>query len=676
MSDKEKSQFHKAEIAVQEKLGVADMVAQYSAGFVRSEMPDQHREFFTHLPMMIIGTADHKGYPWAMPLFGKPGFIQSPNAKTLDIDTQPELIQTLNLDFNVGQKIGGVGIELHTRRRNRMNGMIKKITNNGFSISVEQSFGNCPQYIQKRELKPIDTVQKKIDTQKLALTNSISTSSIQLIHAADTFFIASRTKTFSDDERCGIDASHRGGKPGFVKIEGDTLTFPDFSGNRFFNTLGNIKSDSRVGLFFPDFTTGNAVFLSGDAEIIWDENAAIEFDGAERLITIKIRNSIYIEAFLPMTGELEEMSPSLTNTGTWHPKQTLNSGYSRFQIIQKIKESQDITSLHLQPADNNAVSNYQAGQFLPIAISSNHNQNAQETLIRRSYTLSRAPKNDAYRISVKREEQGVVSRALHDTLNVGDTVYAAKPTGQFTLKHNDHAIVFLSGGVGITPMIAMLQGLIDDVKNGEKARDVWFIHGTQSSATHAFSSELKKLTNTYPWLRVHTVYSRPLKTDSVDEHYNSQGRIDIHLLKQILPFNNYDFYLCGSEPFMRSLYAGLIDTGVTKKNIFYEFFGEGSIEDNAQNHIPVAKTADVHFTKSNITATWIPENGTLLEFAEQHGLKPMYSCRSGSCGACSCTIESGEVSYQKKPSFNPESGQILMCSARPAENTTTLMLNL
>jgi len=311
------SQFHSAEVAVQERLGIAELVAQYSKGFIRTAMTEQHREFYSELPFVVLGVTDHKGYPWPIPLFGQAGFIQSPNEITLHFTGLPSLIKILDIEFITGQKIGLLGIQLSTRRRNRVNGVIQTVNNKNFSIQVEQSFGNCPKYIQKRELTWAVYSKLLSRSSDEKLTAVIATNAIALIEGADTFFIASRTKYFDKDKRSGIDASHRGGKPGFVKVENNQLKFPDFRGNGFFNTLGNIESDNRVGLFFPDFTTGNAVFVAGKARVLWDKEAREGFNGAERIVEIKIEQSVYLLAFMAMTAELKEFSPVLQGTSTW-----------------------------------------------------------------------------------------------------------------------------------------------------------------------------------------------------------------------------------------------------------------------------------------------------------------------------------------------------------------------
>lgn len=669
------SPFHADEIAVQRRAGVADSVARYSEGFIRSAMPEQHRDFFTSQTMVIAGLCDQSGTPWAMPLFGKPGFIRSPNAEKLDIGITPELCSLLNLEFKTHAKIGLLGIELQTRRRNRVNGVIADIKPHYFSIAVEQSFGNCPQYIQKRKLRCQSQRQRRECFDDLNISSQLEAASKALIAKADTFFIASRTETFDNDPRTGIDTSHRGGKPGFVKIDGNTLKFPDFSGNRFFNTLGNIVSDGRVGLFFPDFSSGATVFLSGTARIIWEDEALAQIAGAERIIAVDVSRSVYIEHFLKMTGELEEYSPVLKNTGTWHKRAaTLQTEdpYHAFKITAKIAESRDITSFYLRPLDASLAMSYDAGQYLPLRLIDPKTASP----IFRNYTISQAPRGGVYRISVKREAQGLASRLLHDHYTEGDTLSVGVPAGNFTLANNNRAVVFMSGGVGITPMFAMLEHIIENNKRTTAPRKVWFFHGTQNRATHAFAEQVKLLAQQKPWLQSHTVYSRPSASDKAGVDFDSEGHIDINLLKRILPVDDYDFYLCGSESFMGSIYSGLKSSGVKPGNIFYEFFGEGSLESTAVMLDKVADRAELVFSKSGITASWFPEHGSLLSFAETLGLKPAYSCRTGNCGACRCGISSGEVVYGNKTGFTPDSGHVLLCCARPAKGSGKLIINL
>jgi len=384
---------------------------------------------------------------------------------------------------------------------------------------------------------------------------------------------------------------------------------------------------------------------------------------------------------MPMTGELIELSPVLDDTGKWSelPRKKLVA-YQRFTLTHKQKESDTITSFYLSSGSKKLSSRYLPGQFLPIRL----NILGKDKPVQRSYTLScAAVTNNSYRISVKREEQGLVSKFLHDQAKIGDEIYVGEPAGQFIVQKNNHAIVFISAGVGITPMMSMLEGVIDDVKKGLAPRPIWFIHGTQNSETQAFSEQLNALAHKYSWLNVHTVFSQPLGVDKLARTHHSEGRISIDLLKALLPFDQYDFYLCGPEGFMRAIYAGLADIGVDKNNILYEFFGEGSIEEAErveeidELNVPVADTAMVTFAKTNVSSEWTPDKGSLLEFAEEKGMAPPYGCRLGNCGACACQLISGDVSYDKKISRDVlQEGEVLICCAKPAKDGAEVIINI
>ena len=678
----DKSQFHSSELEVQKRLGVEKLVAQYSEGFIRKAMPQQHRDFFCELPFVIFGLVDKQGYPWVIPLFNDTHeekskvFISSPNDITLKFEALPKLENLLELDFKPEQKVGMLGIQLESRRRNRMNGLIGEINGHSFTVNVEQSFGNCPKYIQTRELTWQNNIIAHEGYADVNIVNDIDQASKSLIEKSDTFFIASRTNTFSEDTRTGIDVSHRGGKPGFVKVDENTVYFPDFSGNQFFNTLGNIESDSRVGILFLDFSTGDSVFIVGKATVLWDSTERDKFDGAERIVKIFAEKIVYIPQFTTLRGELVEFSPALDSTGTWTaPAQSESSEYHPLEIIRKQNESDTITSFYLAPIESNnqLIKDYIPGQHLPIQISIPGDPHPTH----RVYTLSRSPVSGSYRISVKREEDGIVSNALHDSFGVGDTLNVGSPSGKFILRKNDGAVVLISGGVGITPMIAILEGIINDVNNGAQPRPVWFIHGTKNTKTLAFKRYLRQLEREHSWLNTHIVYSRPQRPDSIGHDYHSQGHISIELLKQILPFDKYDFYLCGSEKFMREIYSGLQKTGVKKSSIFYEFFGKGSIEPiNLDALKKPANRARIHFSKSGILSEWSEEEGNILDFAEKKGMSPMYGCRTGNCGACACKITSGEVTYATPTNFVPEEDEILICCAVPADGSSEVVIDI
>lgn len=310
------SPFHQSEIDIQRRLGLDEKVARTTKGFIRPYMPEQHQDFFSQLTFVVVTLIDDNGSPWVVPLFGSSGFIQAADSRTLEIHATSALFEHLDATPSIGAKIGLLGIQLETRRRNRVNGVIQNVTDQCIVLTVEQSFGNCPQYIQQRQAQNTKNQTNPIEVE-LAWESSLSQESMQLIQSADTFFIGSRSKIIDDDPRNGLDASHRGGLPGFIKVEKSALLFPDFSGNRFFNTLGNIESDGRVGLWVSNFESGHAVLISGEAKILWNDKRVEQLEGAERIVQVNVERSCYVKQMLPVEWELVAISPSLKRTGIW-----------------------------------------------------------------------------------------------------------------------------------------------------------------------------------------------------------------------------------------------------------------------------------------------------------------------------------------------------------------------
>lgn len=313
--------FHDSEIAVQESVGVAELVAEFGQAMIMSEIPEAFSHFLNQLPWVIAGAIDEDGNPWAVPIFAVKGFIQTLNNTSLRVNGIPILTSQLRLNLNPKQKIAILGIDLLTRRRIRLNGRVKSNGQNGFVLGIEQCYGNCPKYIQKRKLQWGESKVAERDADNIKISSNLSAVVKALIEKSDTFFIASRSKEFNDVANTGMDISHRGGKLGFVKVEENMIYFPDFSGNRLFNTLGNIVSDGRVGLFFPNFISSEAVFIAGKAEILCDipgeDKSLPEFAGAERMIKVTTVQTVYLRHGLEMTAELVENSPVLEATGTW-----------------------------------------------------------------------------------------------------------------------------------------------------------------------------------------------------------------------------------------------------------------------------------------------------------------------------------------------------------------------
>ena len=292
-----------------------EQAAQALAGYrmgrapIRPLLPEQHREFFGLLPYLFIATPDAQGWPMASVLTGAPGFIASPDPMTLRIDALPREGDPAAPGFAAGSDIGLLGIDLSTRRRNRANGRIVT-RGEGLTVHIAQSFGNCPQYIQTRKVVGRDRKAGPVET--LA---GLDEAARDLIESADTFFVASRGRAALGAEG-GFDMSHRGGRPGFVGAHGDTLVIPDFRGNRFFNTLGNLLGDPRAGLLFVNFGTGDVLQLQGTVAIDWHPGE-IGPAGTERLWRVRIARAWRTRSAFPYLTIFGDYAPTTLLTGIW-----------------------------------------------------------------------------------------------------------------------------------------------------------------------------------------------------------------------------------------------------------------------------------------------------------------------------------------------------------------------
>ncbi len=781
-----KSPFHRGEKLIQSRLGIQGKMEALGSRVIRDFLPDQHQEFFARLPLLMVGTVDACGRPWASVLAGEPGFIRAIDPTTLEVTARPIYGDPLGKALIDGADIGVLGLELETRRRNRANGKIARASEKAFEIRVVQSFGNCPKYIQARQYNITDDImnigEKRVVNRGAALTRDQAA----LVARSDTLFIASQFSEDGDDWSHGVDVSHRGGRPGFVIVAHESLLlFPDYAGNCMFNTLGNIEVDPRCGLLFIDFDTGDCLQLTGEAAILWEPEHACRFPGAERVVSFQLEEVVHIETALPLTWQFQDYSPVFDEFETMdadtpvsepHAPMTLKSvnvsmprdvehegktvttgifktpvddkimlrrlnleadgqadlwghggafravytypfenyaywerelrrndftigqfgenftvegmlddeicigdvfriggalvevsqpripcyklaikmgsegfqnrflesgrvgfylrvleegevragdaielvrrdprrltvtqvsnllffdkenldatrqalqipalshgwkgsfqerlakadtlaqgrqGFQDFIVDRKVSESEIITSLYLTPEDGVALPQFQPGQFLTFELDIPDH----EKPVIRTYSLSDCPNPEYYRVSIKRElappdhpdlPPGLSSNYFHDRVEVGTRLRVGPPRGKFHLdQDSERAIVLLSGGVGLTPMISMMNEII---QSGSR-RPVWFVHGVRNGREHAMGRHVRRIAEEKNNIRAHIRYSDPDPDDVEGRDYDSPGRIDIALLKQLLPFDDYDFYLCGPPAFMKSLYCGLL----------------------------------------------------------------------------------------------------------------------
>ncbi len=318
---REASPFHAGEQQVQRRIGVRDQIERAGRNMIRDYLPDQHRALFEALPLLVVGSMDDQGRLWASLLAGEPGFVRSPSPHSLRVQAEPLPGDPLIDQLRVGAPLGLLGIQLETRRRDRANGRIATRESGSFSVQVEQSFGNCKQYIQARE-PHFDSTRLVNAAPPLAEGAFLSERARRLLENADTLFIATASPAAArggDGE--GVDVSHRGGRPGFVRVQdrpsATRLTIPDFRGNFMFNTFGNLEVNPHAGIVCTDFESGDVLSLTGSACVIWDSPEVDAFEGADRLLTFQVDSGVYLERALPLRFQGLAVSPDLADTGSW-----------------------------------------------------------------------------------------------------------------------------------------------------------------------------------------------------------------------------------------------------------------------------------------------------------------------------------------------------------------------
>ncbi|MEP1443501.1 MAG: pyridoxamine 5'-phosphate oxidase family protein [Hyphomicrobiales bacterium] len=296
--------FHAGERSLHEKLDISERLHKLGLLMIRDHMPDQHREFFASLSSVHIGALDSTGHPWAITRVGSAGFMASPTDKTLNISSQALAGEPQDLDLSKGAKVSVVGIEFETQRRNRLNATIEEVQGDALSLHVDQSYGNCPKYIQIRTKTQVGEAQSSASENSTSLNQADKAR----ITNADTLLIASRAALLGDDPRAGVDINHRGGMPGFVSVLDDnTIQFPDYKGNNFYNTFGNIVTDNRVGVQFVDFETGTLLNIKGTAELVEDINNG-ELPLMGRGLRIHVETVTRAEGGLPYRYTFEQYS--------------------------------------------------------------------------------------------------------------------------------------------------------------------------------------------------------------------------------------------------------------------------------------------------------------------------------------------------------------------------------
>ncbi len=351
------------------------------------------------------------------------------------------------------------------------------------------------------------------------------------------------------------------------------------------------------------------------------------------------------------------------------------NGIRKFKVSRKFAECADTFSFHLQPHDGKPLPPFKPGQYLTFQLSV---PGASKAVVR-CYSLSDCARPDHYRVTIKRcpppsgtsHPPGVGSSFFCDQVREGDILDVKAPNGHFFLDlEKERPVVLISGGVGVTPMVAMANALFE-AKSG---REVWFFFGARNRTEHMLKQEVEELAAKYKSLRLQVCYSRPTAEDVRGRDYHHEGRVTVELMKQLLPSNNYDFFLCGPGAFMESITDDLRAWGVPDEWVHFEAFGPASVKRAASPAVKASLTQapfmgmEVTFAKSGQKARWDLTYASLLELAEAKGVRIDAGCRAGNCGSCLVAIKSGNVEYLGGHGADAESGSCLACICKPKGN--------
>jgi hypothetical protein len=357
-------------------------------------------------------------------------------------------------------------------------------------------------------------------------------------------------------------------------------------------------------------------------------------------------------------------------------------GFREFRVQRREFENEDksVCSFYLIPIDGRPLPAFRPGQFLTFRLSIEDPATGQNKSVVRCYSLSDHPRPDYYRVSIKRApapadrpeaRPGLSSNFFHDHVQKGTSLIVKAPSGHFHLMEDEQLpIVLVGGGIGITPMLSIVNTLLE----GGGRREIWLYYGVRNGAEQIMKDPLRELARVHDNFHLHVCYSNPHEDEVAGVDYRHNGRVDIPLLRATLKLMRYQFYVCGPKPMMESLIPGLEEWGVDTGDIHYESFGPASL---AKQKKPKTGSKDISarkititFSKTGTSVPWVPDAGSLLAFAEAQGIEVESGCRAGSCGCCQTTLEAGEVEYSQQPDADVEPGRCLLCISTPKGDLT------
>ena len=364
------------------------------------------------------------------------------------------------------------------------------------------------------------------------------------------------------------------------------------------------------------------------------------------------------------SGSAVTGNPGLTPAAGPPPAWT---GFRPLRVSRKDRESASVTSLVLEPPDGQPLAAALPGQFIVLRLTPTPDAPA----LLRSYSLSGEPRDDRYRLSIKRETHGAAGAYVETQVRIGDALEASAPRGSFTLRRGDGPVVLLSAGVGATPVLAMLHALAAEASS----REVWWIYGARHGGEHPFAAETRSLLKALPRGHSHIRYSSPRPGDRLAVDFDAPGCLDMHAIDELGVPRDADFYLCGPSAFMNDLAVELGNWGAAAKRIHTEIFGSTpprtpgiAAAPRRPPHQPAGSAGVgplVSFARSGLNVRWAPALQSLLELAEACDVPVRWACRTGVCHTCETGLIIGAVGYQPEPVDPPADGNALICCCRP-----------
>ena len=654
--------FHQGELDVQ-AMANESAIALRNGQVVSSNILPGAIPFIAQQNMLVISSVDEAGLPWSSVLFGTPGFMQASNSESLLLDASKMLINEhdpLWKNISNNPQVGVLAIELSTRRRFRVNGRIqntstgeqgadhkgKSLADSQFEITVQQAYPNCPKFIQRRNLKIEQQAYSEVLPAPISGTQLTSVH-VDIISNSDSFFVSSASILKGKNEH-SVDASHRGGFPGFIKVLDDNrLLIPDYQGNSMFNTLGNIHVYPKAGIIIVDYENSRVLQLSGSAKILWDQQDDTNHSsGTKRFWELSVEKWQVTEIPKGVNWNFQDYSPH--NPREIKAKDSKENsvigvnGKMSLTINNVEKKSTRINAYQLQAQDGAILPTFEAGAHLPIEVT----LDSGKKVLRHYSILSSTQENRFYEIAIQNEEHGRGgSKALHKQLTLNSVINVLPPKSEFSLTPNNKHVVLIAGGIGITPILSMLRELVDNNSSFE-------IHyAAKNEADLVFKKEVEALVGTNAYF------------------YTSEGeqvkRLDLPNLIKGTGSSSH-VYMCGPLRMISQVRELAGERGLPDSQVHFESFGAVSQ--------PNDKAIEVNLKKSNQVIVVEP-NQTILDALIEKNISVPFDCKRGECGMCATTVLAGEAEHRDVYLNKTEQTQkMCVCVSRAKGKKLTLDL--